>query len=78
MSEQQQQDVTALILAWDAAPFMGKREAKKTLVDYLRGIQPEATDDEIEDLIRFFRNRYVKEAKARQRKDDNPKVQPEK
>ncbi|MCE0521496.1 MAG: hypothetical protein LV480_01120 [Methylacidiphilales bacterium] len=75
MSAQQQQEVTALILAWDSAPFANKRDAKKALIDYLRGIQPDATDDEIEDLIRFFRNRYVKEAKRQQTREDTPRVQ---
>ncbi len=68
-------EITALIVAWDSAPFDGKRDAKIALDTKFRSLLPDATTEEIEDAIRFFRNRHVQEAKARQRKEDTPKLQ---
>ncbi len=76
MAEDLSAEITALILAWDQATFAGKREAKAALDARLRALLPDATTDEIEHTIQHFRNRQVKEAKARQRKDDTPKLQP--
>jgi hypothetical protein len=78
MGAQQVDEITALIIAWDEAPFEGKRNAKIALDAKFRSFMPEATQEEIEHTIQHFRNRQVKEAKARQRREDTPKVQPEK
>ncbi len=68
-------EVTALILAWDQAPFSGKLDAKRALDAKLLSLLPDATPAEIEHTIQHFRNRQVKEAKARQRREDTPKLQ---
>jgi hypothetical protein len=74
MSAEQASEITDLILAWDDAPFEVKHNAKIALDAKFRSFMPEATQEEIEDAIRFFRNRHVKAAKERQRKEDTPKV----
>jgi hypothetical protein len=68
-------EITALILAWDDAPFEGKRAAKNALDARFRSIMPDATQDEIEHAIQHFRNRQVREARDRRRREDNPKLQ---
>jgi len=77
MSADRVAEITALILAWDGAAFEGKRDAKIALDAKFRSLMPDATQDEIEHTIQHFRNRQVKEAKAQQRREDTPKVQPE-
>jgi hypothetical protein len=62
-------------LAWDDAPFEGKRDAKAALDKKLLSLLPDATPGEIEHTIQHFRNRQVKEAKDRRRKEDTPKLQ---
>jgi hypothetical protein len=78
MSADEAAEITALILNWDNAPLEEKRAAKTAINDKFRVFIPDASVDEIEEAIRFFRNRHVKAARDRQRKDDTPKVQPEK
>ena len=74
MSAETEAEITALILAWDNAPFLEKRAAKNALDNKLRSILPDATTGEIEHTIQHFRNRQVKAAKERQRREDTPKM----
>lgn len=74
MSAELEAEITALILTWDNASFEEKRAAKNALDKKLRSLLPDATDGEIEHTIQHFRNRQIKEAKKRQRKEDTPKI----